>query len=40
MEGHPLENKSVTNYLGVTIDSQLTFTKHVARPTSKAYGAL
>ena len=40
LEGHPLENKSVTDYLGVTIDSQLTFRQHVARVTSKAYGAL
>ena len=40
LEGHPLENKSVTDYLGVTIDSQLTFRQHVARVTSRAYGAL
>ena len=40
LEGHPLENKSVTDYLGVTIDSQLTFRQHVASVTSKAYVAL
>ena len=40
LEGHPLENKSVTNYFGVTIDSQLTFRQHVARVTSKAYRVL
>ena len=40
LEGHPLENKSVTDYLGVTIDSQLTFRQHVARVTSRVYGAL
>ena len=40
LEGHQLENKSVTDYLGVTYDSQLTFRQHVARVTSKAYGAL
>ena len=40
LQGHPLENKSVTDYLGVTTDSQLTFRQHVARVTSKVYGAL
>ena len=40
LEGHLLENKSVTDYLGVTVDSQITFRQHVARVTSRAYGAL
>ena len=40
LDGHPLENKSVTDYLGVTIDSQLTFRQHVAKFTSKAYGVI